>query len=126
MGADLVLNLVQTATSDREQELAIVRGNAIMNQVWIASVNAAAPTGRGRSLIIDPQGVQRAGSPDSAEEVLTAVIDLSATADARSLGTAGVSRPWSPFRGSDAPLSLPLYDGRIDPSTWTPRSKENN
>lgn len=126
LGADLVLNLVQTATSDREQELAIVRGNAIMNQLWIASVNAAAPTGRGRSLIVDPGGAVRASSPDASEEVLTAVVDLAATAHVRALGTAGVSRPWSQFRSDDAPLPLPLYDGRIEPSTWQPRSKENS
>ncbi|MEY9951639.1 carbon-nitrogen hydrolase family protein [Leifsonia sp. EB34] len=125
LGADLVLNLVQTATSDREQELHIVRGNAIMNQVWIASVNAAAPTGRGRSLIVDPDGAIRSSSPDSSEEVLTAVVDLGATARTREHGTAGVSRPWAQFRDSDTPIPLPLYDGRITPSTWPPRSKEN-
>ncbi|GAA4063754.1 carbon-nitrogen hydrolase family protein [Agromyces indicus] len=126
LGADLVLNLVQTATSDREQELAIVRGNAIMNQVWIASVNAAAPTGRGRSLVVDPNGSVRASSPDASEEILTAVVDFAATAQTRALGTAGVSRPWSQFRGDDAPIPLPLYGGRIEPSTWHPRSKENS
>ncbi|MFE6965483.1 carbon-nitrogen hydrolase family protein [Agromyces sp. NPDC057679] len=126
LGADLVLNLVQTATADREQELAIVRGNAIMNQLWIASVNAAAPTGRGRSLIVDPAGAIRASSPDASEEVLTAVVDLAATAQTRTLGTAGVSRPWSQFRDDDVAIPLPLYDGRIDPATWQPRSKENS
>lgn len=117
-GAELVLNLVQTATSDREQELAIVRGNAIMNQVWIASLNAAAPTGRGRSLVVDPQGTVRAASPDANAEVLTAIVDLGQAADARTFGTAGVSRPWSQFRDGDPAVPLPLYSGHIDPSTW--------
>ncbi|MBC9937675.1 MULTISPECIES: carbon-nitrogen hydrolase family protein [unclassified Leucobacter] len=119
-GAELVLNLVQTATSDREQELAIVRGNAVMNQVWIASLNAAAPTGRGRSLVVDPNGAVRASSPDASAEVLTAVVDLGQVAEVREFGTAGVSRPWSQFREGDPTIPLPLYGGSITPSTWEP------
>ncbi|GLU89047.1 MULTISPECIES: carbon-nitrogen hydrolase family protein [Agromyces] len=125
LGADVILNLVQTATSDREQELAIVRGNAVMNQLWIASVNAAAPTGRGRSLVVDPTGSVRAASPDASEEVLTVVVDFGLTELTRDRGTAGVSRPWSQFHEGDAPVALPLYGGRIEPSSWHPRSKEN-
>lgn len=120
MGADLILNLVQTATSDRAQELAIVRGNAIMNQVWIASLNAAAPAGRGRSVLVDPAGFVHAASPDASEEVLTGVIDIAAAARTRNEGTAGVSRPWHQFHSDDDPIPLPLYGGRIDPTTWTP------
>lgn len=118
MGAELVLNLVQTGTSDREQEHAIVRGNAIMNQVWIASVNSAAPTGRGRSLLVDPQGVVRAACPESGPEVLTALVNFDDAAAVRQFGTAAVSRPWSQFRNDDAPIQLPLYGGRIDPAVW--------
>lgn len=120
LGADVVLNVVLTPTSDREQELAIVRGNAIMNQVWVASVNAAAPTGRGRSLVVDPDGVVRASSPDAAAEILTAVVDFDATRQVRRYGTAAASRPWAQFHEGDAPLELPLYAGRIDPATWHP------
>lgn len=118
MGAELVLNLVQTGTSDREQEQAIVRGNAAMNQVWIASVNSAEPTGRGRSLLVDPQGVVRASCPGPSPEVLTALVDFDDVTAAREFGTAAVSRPWSQFRGDDAPLEMPLYGGRIDPAVW--------
>lgn len=118
MGAELVLNLVQTGTSDREQEHAIVRGNAIMNQVWIASVNSAAPTGRGRSLLVDPQGVVRVACPESSPEVLTALVNFDDATAARQFGTAAVSRPWSQFRNDDAPIQLPLYGGRIDPAVW--------
>ncbi|WP_200330468.1 carbon-nitrogen hydrolase family protein [Leucobacter sp. L43] len=125
-GADLILNLVQTNTSDRDQELAIVRGNAIMNQVWIASVNAAAPTGRGRSLVVDPEGATRMSSATAEQEILTAVIDFGQVEAVRAFGTAGVSRPWSQFRASDAPIDLPLYGGRITPTNWTPRRAETN
>lgn len=123
-GADVILNLVQTNTSDREQEQAIVRGNAIMNQVWIASVNASAPTGRGRSLLVDPDGAVRTWSGTSGEEILTTVIDFEQVDDVRRFGTAGVSRPWAQFRREDEPVELPLYSGRITPSAWAPRTTE--
>src|SRR3954447_16688415 len=41
MGAELILNLVQTPTSDRAQEITIAKANAIVNQVFVASLNAA-------------------------------------------------------------------------------------
>jgi len=121
-GADLVLNVVQTGTNDREQETAIVRGNAIMNQVWIASVNSAAPTGRGRSMLVDPDGVVRTSSGGAHAEVLTAIVDMGLTQAVRDFGTASVSRPWCQMRPEDAVIDLPLYGGRIDPATWTPGS----
>lgn len=118
LGADLVLNLVQTGTSDREQERAIVRGNAIMNQLWIASVNSGAPTGRGRSLVVDPDGVVRASSPDANPELLTTIVDFGQVDDVRSIGTAGVSRPWAQLRDGDSDIPLPLYGGSLSPSRW--------
>lgn len=118
MGAELVLNLVQTGTSDREQELTIVRGNAIMNQVWIASINSAAPTGRGRSILVDPQGVVRAACPESGPEVLTVLVNFADADAARRYGTGAVSRPWAQFRAEDAPIRLPLYGGQLDPAVW--------
>lgn len=118
LGAGLVLNLVQTSTSDREQELAIVRGNAIMNQVWIASVNSAAPTGRGRSLVVDPNGTVRASSPDASIELLTSVVDLDQVDEVRAYGTAGVSRPWLQVRDGDADIPLPLYGGSLSAARW--------
>ncbi len=123
LGADVVLNIVQTGTKDREQELAIVRGNAIMNQVWIVSVNSAAPTGRGRSLVVDPEGTVRAFSPDSNPELLTTVVDFAQTADVRTYGTAGVSKPWDQLRPGDDDIPLPLYGGTLSPDRWN--SHEN-
>lgn len=124
LGADLILNLVQTATTDREQEQAIVRGNAIMNQVWIASLNGAAPTARGRSLLVDPDGVIRAASRTAEREILTTLVDFGQVDAVREHGTAAVSRPWAQFRADDAPIYLPLYDGRISPVTWEPKREE--
>jgi predicted amidohydrolase len=119
-GAELVLNLVRTDAADREQELSIVRANAIMNQVWIASVNAAAPEGRGRSLVVDPNGMLQASSPDASEEVVTVVVDFDRVDEVRRYGTAGVTFPWLQYREGDPDVPLPLYNGRITFDSWAP------
>jgi predicted amidohydrolase len=118
MGAELVLNVVQTSGSDRAQELVLARANAIVNQVFMASVNCAAPVGTGRSLLVDPQGTVRCETAGDSDTTLTDVIDLDEVANVRRLGTAALNRPWQQFRPDDRPLALPLYEGRIDPATW--------
>ena len=45
MGAEVVVNPAQTTTADRAQELVLARANAIVNQVFVVSVNTAAPLG---------------------------------------------------------------------------------
>jgi predicted amidohydrolase len=119
MGADLVLNVVQTTGSDRAQELVLARANAIVNQVFMASVNCAAPVGTGRSLIVDPQGLVRVEAAGDSDTTLTDVVDLDEVANVRRLGTAALNRPWQQFRPGDRPLALPLYQGSIDPATWS-------
>jgi predicted amidohydrolase len=120
MGAELIVNVVKTPTADRDQETVLARANAIANQVFVASVNAAAPDGLGRSLLVDPQGRIRTEASDSASAVLSDVIDLDEVATTRRYGTAGVTRPWQQFAADDAPLELPLYSGRLTPATWDP------
>ncbi|CDR18177.1 carbon-nitrogen hydrolase family protein [Streptomyces iranensis] len=119
MGAELVLNFVQTSGSDRAQELVLSRANAIVNQLFVAGVNCAAPVGTGRSLLIDPQGAVRSEAAGDSDTTLTDVIDLDEVTNVRRLGTAALNRPWQQFRPDDRPLALPLYQGRIDPATWT-------
>lgn len=118
MGAELILNVVQTPTPDRAQEITLVRANAIVNQVFVASVNTATPGGLGRSLLVDPQGNVRTETPGAGATVLTDVIDLDEVTTARTEGTAGVTFPWQQFTAMDQPLELPLYSGRIDPRKW--------
>jgi len=118
MGAELILNVVKTPTPDRAQELVIAQANAIVNQVFFASVNAAAPDGRGQSLLIDPQGRVRAQAVDSSSQVLSDVIDLDEVAHARKYGTASVSRPWQQFAPGDVSVPLPLYSGSLDADVW--------
>ncbi|THG32942.1 carbon-nitrogen hydrolase family protein [Naasia lichenicola] len=121
MGAELILNVVKTPTADRAQELVIAQANAIVNQVFFASVNAAAPDGRGQSLLIDPQGGIRSQAVDSSAQVLSTVIDLDDVQHARDFGTAGVSRPWQQFVPGDVNVPLPLYSGRLDADVWKSR-----
>lgn len=118
LGADLILNLVQTPTVDREQEVVLARANAIVNQVFVASVNAAGPTGIGRSLLVDPEGRVRTQVTGAETAVLTDVLDLAEAARVRLHGTAGLNRLWEQFRPGDTPVALPLYGGKIDPETW--------
>jgi predicted amidohydrolase len=120
MGAEVVVNPVKTTTADRAQELVLARANAIVNQVYVPSVNAAAPDGAGRSLVVDPEGLVRTAAPSEAETVLTDVLDLDAVTRVRTYGTAGLNRMWSQFTEDDAPLDLPLYQGRLDPGRWRP------
>ena len=121
LGADLVLNPVRTTTPDRAQELVLARANAIVNQVFVVSVNAAGPPGYGRSIVVDPEGAVLAEAPDADPAVLALTLDLGEVARVRREGTAGVNRMWEQFGEHDAPLELPLYQGRIDPGRWRPR-----
>jgi predicted amidohydrolase len=123
MGAELILNVVMTPTSDRAQEVTLNRANAIVNQVFVASVNAAAPDGLGRSLLVDPQGRVRVESTSSESTVLTDVIDLDEVAAVRRHGTGGVTRPWQQYEGIQGSLPLPLYGGSLDPERWQPRRR---
>ncbi|GGV08439.1 hypothetical protein GCM10010275_55980 [Streptomyces litmocidini] len=120
MGAELVVNLVQTSTSGRAQEIPVNTANAIVNQVWVASVNGASPTAQGRSLLVDPEGHVQVAAVGTEDTTLLAVVDLDRVAAARKHGTGGDSWPWDHFAPDDTPLELPLYGGRIDPATWRP------
>ena len=117
-GAEVILNVVKTSTADRAQEMVLARANAIVNQVYFVSVNAAGPEGQGRSIVVDPEGYVRVESPGAMPTVLTDVLDLDACVRVRRYGTAGLNRVWSQFRPDDAVIDLPMYQGRIDPAAW--------
>ncbi|MDP9695351.1 UNVERIFIED_ORG: putative amidohydrolase [Arthrobacter globiformis] len=120
MGAEVILNVVKTTTPDRRQELVLAKANAIVNQVFVVSVNCAGPTGQGKSIIVDPEGNTIAESGDDAPVLLTADLDLAAVGHVRTRGTENLNRPWSQFRDGEAAVELPVYQGRINPLTWTP------
>ena len=122
MGAEVILNVVKTTTPDRRQELVLAKANAIVNQVFVVSVNCAGPTGQGKSIIVDPEGNTLAEADDDAPVLLTADLDLAAVEHVRTHGTENLNRPWSQFRDGEAAVELPVYQGRINPATWTPPS----
>jgi formamidase len=105
MGAEAVLQVSLTTTSDRPQELVMARANAIFNQLYVVSLNAGTPAGLGRSLIVDPEGLVRLQAGDG-EELLTDVLDLDAVTRVREHGTAGVSRLWDQAVRSAPALGL--------------------
>ena len=120
MGAELIVNLVRTTTPDRKQELVLVQANSIVNQVYILSVNAAAPIAMGRSLVVDPDGDVLEQILDDSNSVIYTIIDFDRVAQIRRDGTAGVNRMWDQFLPNDPEINLPIYTGRINPRTWRP------
>jgi formamidase len=103
-----VLQANLTTTSDREQELAMARANAIFNQLYVVSLNAGTPAGVGRSVVVDPEGVVRVAT-GGAEELLTDVLDLDAVDRVRRFGTAGVSRMWEQIARQATEIEFPMY-----------------
>lgn len=122
MGADVILNVVKTTTPDRKQELILAKANAIVNQVFMVSVNCAGPTGQGKSIIVDPEGNTLIEATDDQPQLLTAELDLAAVDRVRTHGTENLNRPWSQFREGEPAVELSVYQGRINPATWTPPS----
>lgn len=119
MGAEAILNIVKTTSQDREQELVLARANAIVNQVYVLSVNCAEPVGRGRSIAVDPEGFVL-GEAGLSEDTIVVRVNPARVRRVRDFGTAGTNRMWSQFTPDDSPISLPLYNGSLDPIRWSP------
>jgi len=113
-GAEAILQLTLTGTSDREAETVVARANAIVNQVAVVNVNAAVPVGNGRSLVVDAEGAVRYQAGDG-EEVVTAVLDLDAVARVRERGSFGLNRLWDELDRVGPGIELPMYGGRYRP-----------
>ncbi len=115
-GAKAIFQVTLTDTSDRDIETVVVRANAYVNQVAVVNVNAAAPVGNGRSLVVDAEGAVRYEAGVS-EEVLTAVLDLDVVARVRERGAFGINRLWDEMDRVGPGLELPMYGG----GRYTPR-----
>lgn len=120
MGAEVIINLVRTTTPDRKQELVLVQSTAIVNQVYILSINAAAPVAMGKSLVVDPDGDIVEQLFDDSNSIIYTSIDFNRVTQIRHEGTAGSNRMWEQFLPNDPIINLPIYDGRISPRTWRP------
>ena len=113
-GAEAIFQVTLTGTSDRDAETVIARANAIVNQVAVVNVNAAAPVGNGRSLVIDPEGAVRYEA-GVGEEVVTAVLDLDQVQRVRERGSFGINRLWEEMDRVGPGLELPQYGGPYRP-----------
>jgi formamidase len=122
LGADVVLQPSLTTTSDRDVEVVMARANAIFNQLYVVSLNAAAPAGLGRSAIVDPEGTVRLQAGDT-EELLTDVLDLDAVTRVREFGTFGVSRFWEQIEREGPGIQLPMYGGAVQPRPAGPYAR---
>ncbi|QIK63745.1 carbon-nitrogen hydrolase family protein [Leucobacter viscericola] len=124
LGADVVLNIVKTTSPDREQELVLARANAIVNQCTVVSVNCAGPVGRGRSIVVGPEGFVLAEA-GIGEETLVVTVDPDHTANVRERGTMFTNRMWDQLKPGDAEIPLPMYNGKISPANWAPRGTQS-
>ncbi|MGC8873166.1 MAG: carbon-nitrogen hydrolase family protein [Chloroflexia bacterium] len=106
LGAEVILHPSLSYTQDRRAELVLEQSHALFNQCYLVSVNAAAPTACGRSLIVDPHGrvLHEAGAD---EELLVEVIDLELVQRVRELGTLGLNQHLKQLR--DFPGQFPAY-----------------
>lgn len=113
-GAEAIVQVSLTPTSDRAVEIVVARANAYVNQVYLVNVNAAAPVGNGRSVVVDPEGtvLYEAGG---GEEVVTALIDFDAVALVRARGAFGLNRLLEQLDRHGSELELPVYGGRYRP-----------
>ena len=79
------------------------------------NVNAAAPVGNGRSLVIDPEGAVRYEA-GVGEEVMTAMVDLDQVQRVRERGSFGINRLWEEIdrdgRDSTCPCTAATGRGR--------------
>lgn len=120
LGAGAIVNVVKTTSEDREQELVLAKANAIVNQVYMLSVNCAYPVGRGRSIAVDPEGLVL-GEAGLGEDTVVVRVDAGRIRRVRTEGTAGTNRVWAQLKPGDAPIPLPMYNGVLDPALWPPR-----
>jgi predicted amidohydrolase len=121
LGAAFVVNVVKTIGVDRKQERVLAQANAIVNQVFMLSVNCAGPVGTGGSIVCDPEGTVIGDLPTAEPGVLRVDLDLDTVRRVREHGTEGFNRMWSQMAADDPVIDLPIYAGRIDPTQWQPR-----
>jgi predicted amidohydrolase len=120
MGAEFVVNVVKTIGADRKQERVLACANAIVNQVFVLSVNVAGPVGVGGSIVSDPEGNVIGDLPTAEPGLIRVELDLDDVSRVRETGTEGFNRMWSQMDPDDPLIDLPIYQGRIDPNRWQP------
>lgn len=110
LGAEVILHPSLSYTQDRRAELVLEQAHALFNQCYLVSVNAAAPTAAGRSLVVDPHGriLHEAGAE---EELIVEMLDLELVRRTRELGTLGLNQHLKQLR--DFQGNFPMYSEGI-------------
>ena len=105
MGAEIVIRLSLTPTSDRDTEFVLSQANAAFNQVYFVDVNGLGPWGGGRSAIFDPAGriLQVASTTPT---VLTEILDVATVRRTREEGTLGMCQTWKQLRDSEVEFEM--------------------
>ncbi len=113
LGAEVILHPTLSYTQDRRAELVLEQAHALFNQCYVISVNAAAPTACGQSLIVDPHG-RVLHKADGQEELLVEMLDLELVQRVRELGTLGLNqhlKQLRDFRGQFPPYAEGMDKG---------------
>lgn len=106
MGAEVVICPTLTNTIDRDVEVAMARAAAASNQCYFISINAASPSGMGRSIACGPGGeiLHEAGRT---QELIALDLDLDQVDYTRRHGWHGLGQVLKSFR--DTPILYPPY-----------------
>jgi predicted amidohydrolase len=108
MGAEVVLCPTLTNTIDRDVEVAMARAAAASNQCYFISINAASPSGMGRSVACGPGG-EILHEAAAAQEIIALDLDLDQIDYTRRHGWNGLGQVLKSFR--DTPVVYPPYQG---------------
>ncbi|SLN61555.1 carbon-nitrogen hydrolase family protein [Oceanibacterium hippocampi] len=113
MGAEVLLRIVLTGTTDREVELAMAQATAAQFQCFVFDINGLGAGGVGRSRVVDPSGqvLYQAGE---GEEIIPLEIDLERVRRQRETGANGLGQVLKSFR--DRAVDFPVYrrDSGVD------------
>ena len=97
MGAEVILHPTLTGTIDRDNELAIARAMATINQCFLFDVNGLDTGGSGRSIICGPDGRVLYQAQNN-EEIIPIELDIHRVRRSRELGVLRLGQPLKSFR----------------------------
>ncbi len=106
MGAEVIICPTMTNTIERELELSIARTNAAISQCYFFNINVAGKVGKGRSIVVGPDGevIYQAGA---AAEIIPIEVDFDHVKRVRERGLLGLGQTLKSFR--DSKIKFPPY-----------------
>ena len=106
MGAEVIIHPTMTNTIDHDVEVALVRANAVSNQVYFIDINVAGRLGNGRSVVAGPGGevIHEAGE---VREIIAVELDLDYVRRCRERGWQNLGQVLKSWRDCD--VNFPPY-----------------